>query len=251
MRLRRVFLVLILVLLTRMSISAQTDFRCTEVKRAQFFHTLADGPLTRESYGLSEPIPERVSAAVPAAESVAVPLPIPTPLKLESLPAALPSAYHDAFQILKDDNSCSRFFGGSVTAVEVLNRLAGQIKEKPLKDKMVAIEMSGDYALVRNDRTGASYRLFDKATLNSEGPFVKSSSHRTFGSYPSHKDEAKALILLHEIGHLVRGEDGQWLLPNDGRDKDLSERNTQMVESHCVEQLSALRKGGVELAEKK
>jgi hypothetical protein len=46
-------------------------------------------------------------------------------------------------------------------------------------------------------------------------------------------------MLLHELGHLIRGPAG-WLLPNDGGDAALSDRNTRTVESRCSEQLLAL-----------
>jgi hypothetical protein len=42
------------------------------------------------------------------------------------------------------------------------------------------------------------------------------------------------------MGHLIRGQDG-WLLPNDGGDAALSDRNTRTVESRCLGQLLALR----------
>ena len=46
--------------------------------------------------------------------------------------------------------------------------------------------------------------------------------------------------VLHELGHLIRGRDGQWLLPNDGENASESEANTQRVLNVCGEEIRAL-----------
>ena len=81
--------------------------------------------------------------------------------------------------------------------------------------------MSGQYTNYHDQLTGVSYRLFDVATINSSGPFFDRSSTSSLskvsiGRFSAHTREARALILLHELGHLVEGSDGKWLLPNDG-----------------------------------
>jgi hypothetical protein len=60
------------------------------------------------------------------------------------------------------------------------------------------------------------------------------------GRFPAASRPARALMLLHELGHLIRGSEG-WLLQPDGGDAVLSDRNTRTVESRCKEQLLALR----------
>jgi hypothetical protein len=59
---------------------------------------------------------------------------------------------------------------------------------------------------------------------------------RALGTRP-----ARALILLHELGHLIRGEDGKWLLPDDGNDDRQSRANTQRVQAVCRAQLATLK----------
>ena len=50
------------------------------------------------------------------------------------------------------------------------------------------------------------------------------------------------LILLHELGHVMRGPDGQWLLQNDGEDEGKSLANSQKIEDVCEGELSTLSK---------
>ena len=107
--------------------------------------------------------------------------------------------------------------------------------------------MSGKYTMFHNATTGASYRLFDEATINSNGPFAmrvpppSSTQRQMIGRFPAQSRQGRALTLLHELGHLLEGADGKWLLPNDGDSVSLSDRNTRIVEEHCVGQLLALK----------
>jgi hypothetical protein len=189
--------------------------------------------------------PARVPLAVVVA-AAAAPLTVPTPLNSEFENERHADTYRDAYRILKEDNSCSRFFGGAVRATEVLNHFAEQLKPARMVNNMVAIQMSGAYVHVENPRTGASYRLFEQVMVNSEGPFsmapmVNAEQRQLIGHFRLNTRPARALILLHELGHLVRRPDGRWLLPNDGDNPQLSVRNTRTVESHCWKQLSGLR----------
>jgi hypothetical protein len=43
------------------------------------------------------------------------------------------------------------------------------------------------------------------------------------------------LMMLHELAHLVKGDDGKWLIPDDGDDPYLSAQNTRTVEKHCYD----------------
>lgn len=168
------------------------------------------------------------------------PLPVPTPLDARRLAEA--DSYQHVFRILTGENPCSRFFGGPAKAAEAFNQFARQLSLRRLDDPRVAVRMSGDYTRYVNNETGAAYRLFDKATINSEGPLgVGRASRVQIGRYAAHTPQARALVLLHELGHLVEGPAGDWLLPNDGGDGDMSERNTRKVEAHCSDQLKAIR----------
>ena len=210
---------------------------------------------TGEPPALARPtefITETVSAEPTEAERARIsppvtlsPVAIPTPLLSEFRNERHADTYRDVYQILKEDNVCSRFFGGPVQAAEVLNRLAERLKPSLMVNNMVAIKMGGAYMQVQNRRTGASYRLFEQVLVNSEGPFSRApienaAQRQTIGQFRLHTRAARALILLHELGHLVQGTDGHWLLPNDGHNEQLSLRNTRTVESHCLKQLATL-----------
>jgi hypothetical protein len=176
----------------------------------------------------------------------ALPLPVPTPFGAAAVKLADRKSYEDAYGILSRDNSCSRFFGGPAFAVEVLNSFALRLRRKHLGDGELAIRMSGDYDNYRNLRTGGAYRLFKEASLNTAGPFSRraevgaTAREQVIGRFPARSRQGRALVLLHEMGHLIRGPGGAWLLPNDGRDAAQSARNTLAVEARCVEQLLAL-----------
>jgi hypothetical protein len=182
---------------------------------------------------------EDVGDAAPAAT------PVPTPLDPSVERLVDKVTYADVFRVLKDDNSCSRFFGGPARAVTAFNQFARRLRSGPLGAGDVAIRMRGDYTNYHDALTGASYRIFDEETVNSDGPFLNraptTSAQRTrVGRFQARTRQARALTLLHELGHLLEGADGRWLLPNDGGDPALSNRNTRTVESHCVGQLLAL-----------
>lgn len=182
--------------------------------------------------------PEAREAMPPAAA------PQPTPLDQEAEGLAVGETYGDVFRALKDDNPCSRFFGGPRVAVTVFNEFARRIRRKTLNVGDVGLVMSGDYTTYQDGRNGASYRLFDEAAVNSTGPFFvvppPMGARFRVGRFPAATRPAKALMLLHELGHLIKGPAG-WLLPNDGGNAALSDRNTRTVESRCIEQLLALR----------
>jgi hypothetical protein len=50
-------------------------------------------------------------------------------------------------------------------------------------------------------------------------------------------------MFLHELGHVVQGASGDWLLPDDGFDDSTSRENTKKVENVCGEQIKNLSKG--------
>lgn len=150
----------------------------------------------------------------------------------------LDEAYLDAFSILREDNTCSDFYGGP-RAIEVLNQLKQQLKPT-LLDSTVAVRMTGKATRVTNLRYLLSYRLFDQAELNLSGPFYCGnalcsgrSSVPSIGRFLPNTREARVTILLHELGHLIERPDKRWLLPNDGASAYLSEENTERVIAVC------------------
>jgi hypothetical protein len=160
------------------------------------------------------------------------------------------SAYEDVFNILSAENSCSNFFGGAAVAVSIFSQLSTQLRAEPFAQANLGIKMSGSITQVKDMRTGASYRLFEKASINSLGPFymaknvLPGGSQRAMisvGGFQSNTREARATLLLHELGHLVMTQDGKWLLPDDGDNADKSLRNTKTVLQHCGDQIKSLR----------
>jgi hypothetical protein len=155
-------------------------------------------------------------------------------------------AYADVFKILNDQNACSRFYGGPDVATTVLNDFFTAVKAQPLP-RGISFQMVGRPRLKRDKVTGARYRLFDTAKVNTNGSFYQ----RRFdplGKFPSDVGTfapgtrgARALILLHELGHLIEGEDGTWLLPDDGSSGSQSNANTLRVQQACHAQLTTLR----------
>lgn len=200
------------------------------------------------------PVAAHAEVAANVHESLSsVPVPEPAGPRLVSAPLAeaVPLSlgrelYLDVFGILREENSCSSFYGGPVQAVEVFNELARQLRVRHFDDRALALQMSGRYTIYRDMLTGAVYRLFNEASLNGDGPFFsRGSSSQAWrlkvGSFPLQTRKARALLLLHELGHLVKGPDEKWVLPNDGGDELLSLRNTRLVESHCGPQLQRLK----------
>ena len=150
----------------------------------------------------------------------------------------LDEAYLDAFSILREDNTCTAFYGGP-PVIQVLNQLKQQLKSTYF-DGDVAVRMSGKTVAWISIEYHLSYRLFDKAELNREGPFYRGKTFTSIGSFLPNTREARVTILLHELGHLIKRRDKQWLLPNDGANDHLSKENTERVISVCGEQIRSL-----------
>ena len=167
----------------------------------------------------------------------------PSPLIL--MDKALGSAYFSTLSILSSNNACSAFFGGPAASVEVFSQLLERV-QKDHFPRSIGIQMSGETVNVLNAGTNRQYRLFDKVTINADGPFYR----RRFsdlplpriGTFEPNTKEVRVLMFLHELGHVMKGEDGNWLLPNDGKDENLSRLNSQKIEDVCGAQIKALAK---------
>ena len=160
---------------------------------------------------------------------------------------ALLSAYLNTVSILSTNNSCSLFFGGSAAAVDVFKHLIGTV-QKDYFTTPIGIRMSGATVSVNNITTGTEYRLFDKVSINADGPFYRSRFSRSdsrlhrIGTFEPNTNEARVLMLLHELGHVMKGDDKNWLLADDGKDAGLSQLNSRKIEDVCGTQINALRK---------
>lgn len=159
----------------------------------------------------------------------------------------LGSAYFNTLTILSSANACSDFFGGPEASVDVFNRLMSKVRKEHLSSS-IGMSMTGHTTNVLNAATKNSYRLFDKVSINANGPFYrKTFSHSEpavprIGTFEPNTREVRVLILLHELGHLMKGEQGNWLLPNDGKDEQLSRLNSRKIEDVCGEQIRGLGK---------
>ena len=170
----------------------------------------------------------------------------PRRVDFESKDWNLTHAYIDVFDILRNQNTCSSFYGGPREATTVLNVFVRQVKTR-LLDQKVSFQMGGKRRLIHDTLIGARYRLFDKSVVNVNGSFYqrRTDPMRKYpsdvGSFRPGSRPARALILLHELGHLIEGEDGAWLLPDDGNDGTQSRANTLRVQQACRMQLEKLR----------
>ncbi len=170
----------------------------------------------------------------------------PSPLISEDY--VLGIAYQDTLSILSSTNNCSDFFGGTDVSVEIFNELMGRVR-KVYFAAPIGMKMSGEVTSVFNARTKARYRLFNNVAINSKGPFYrdrfsnKEPSISRIGSFEPNTQEARVLMFLHELGHLLKGPDGKWLLANDGNDVDLSRSNTQKVEDVCGDEIKGIARG--------
>ena len=152
----------------------------------------------------------------------------------------LDKAYLDAFVILREDNECSRLYGG-LNAIEALDELVRMLRPTHL-DRTIALRMSGPTTMIANGRTGFSFRIFEKAEVNLNGSFYRGNTLSNVrvpfvANYQPNTRKSRLALLLHELGHLVRGADKKWVLADDGHDADLSLKNTDYVVDVCRDQI--------------
>jgi len=174
---------------------------------------------------------------------------VPTPSApspLISQDKVLGSAYYDTLNILRSDNPCSDFFGGPAS-VDIFNQLVSRIR-KSVFSVGIGMSMSGPTTNIHDARTKKNYRLFDKVFLNSNGPFYRKKQAPWqpnvpgVGTFEPNTKEARVLMLLHELGHVMKGSDGHWLLPDDGKDEGLSRTNSNKIEDVCENEIKSLGK---------
>lgn len=181
-----------------------------------------------------------LQAAAPAQEEM------PHRVELVKKDWSLKQAYSDVFKILSHQNPCSSFYGGPRTATTVFNDFVVLVKAEPML-RQVTFQMVGTPRLFRHPSTGASYRLFDKTLVNINGSFYQRRVElmreypSDIGDFPPGSRQARALILLHELGHLIQDENGDWLIPDDGHNGPQSKANTLRVQQACRGQLETLR----------
>lgn len=169
---------------------------------------------------------------------------VPTPVANKRADRTLTQAYRDTFKLLSEPNDCSSFYGGSKSALIVLNEFFSKLRKEKLPDH-VAFAMSGKAVYVLNNEAKVRFRVFEQTVLNESGSFYlrhgpMGSRIPNVGSYLPATRSARALTLLHELGHMIRSPSGRWLLQDDGNDSEKSRRNTEMIENACRDQLKTL-----------
>src|ERR1041385_1560636 len=166
----------------------------------------------------------------------------PHALVLEDQDWNVTQAYSDVFRMLSDQNACSSFYGGPRRATTVLNDFVGLVKTRALS-REVSFQMTGRARFIFNSHSEVFYRLFDETLVNINGSFYQRRANpmnifpSDVGDFPPGTRRARALILLHELGHLIQGANGDWLIPDDGFNGSLSKANTQRVQQACRAQL--------------
>jgi len=169
----------------------------------------------------------------------------PRPLVVTKKDWNITQAYIDVFKILSNQNTCSDFYRGPRTATTVLNGFVRRVKSQS-RLREVSFEMVGSPRIIRDPATGVSYRLFEKTMVNTNGSFYqrRADPMRKFpsdvGNFAPGSRAARALILLHELGHLIQDENGEWLIPDDGFDNRQSKENTLRVQQVCRKELNKL-----------
>lgn len=170
---------------------------------------------------------------------------LPPPPAVISKDKVLASVYYDALAILSTNNRCSEFFGSRAASMSVFHQLVSQVRKDYTSSSLV-MRMRGPTITGTDALTNARYRLFSKVSINGNGPFYRSGNSRSertvrgIGSFGPNTREVRVLVLLHELGHLMQGQDGMWLLPDDGGNEELSRSNSRKVEEVCGEQIKRL-----------
>lgn len=160
----------------------------------------------------------------------------------------LRQTYKDVMSILTATNPCSGFFGGPHATDEVLNRFVAQLQSHMLRNSRIGVEMSGPFTHFTPADGQLEFRLFAQATINTAGPFCKAKVFPAepyvprVGSFQPNTREARVLIVLHELAHLVRARNGSWLIPDDGNMPALSAQNTAFLETQCRRQILSIGK---------
>jgi hypothetical protein len=187
--------------------------------------------------------PDDADSIVETRATVALPT---APSPLISQDKVLGSAYYDTVNILSSNNSCSDFFGGP-SSVDIFNQLVSRIR-KDTHSVGIGMRMSGSTINIHDAKTKRNYRIFGKVSINSHGPFYRrkvapwAPNVPRVGTFAPNTKEARVLMLLHELGHVMKGSDGHWLLPDDGKDEGLSRANSYKIEDVCEDEINSLSK---------
>lgn len=221
------------------------------LKIEKFIKLSVESTAASQADGAASGVEEKPDAArpdevAPVAGKVNLNIAVRPLLGSSSQPSSLiERAYLDAYSILQESNSCSRFFGGPRIATGILNSLQPRLQTAVIENH-IGINMLGPITFVTDNETGVSYRLFQKALVNLSGPFYRSINYQSqnffhrIGYYPANTREARVTMLLHELGHLLQDSQGRWLLLDDGNNPPQVAANTHTIMQRCSEQIKRL-----------
>jgi hypothetical protein len=170
---------------------------------------------------------------------------VPARVDLYRADSLLTRAYHDVFEMLSTANKCSDFYGGPDRAIFVLNKFVLRITKSQLP-KDISFVMTGPVVSINFQGSDMPYRLFERTIINTRGSFYQTKAFESqpsippVGSFPAGTRSARALILLHELGHLIQGPNHVWVLRDDGMKSNLSRLNTELVQQACRQKLDLL-----------
>ncbi len=88
--------------------------------------------------------------------------------------------------------------------------------------------------------------MFKKVEVNLGGSFFRNNGRGSVTTiFPGNSRETRVVVLLHELGHLVKNSSKQWVLPDDGDSSALSLANTDKVITVCRQEIDSLSKVSV------
>lgn len=129
--------------------------------------------------------------------------------------------------ILDSGSQCAKFFGQN--AAEALNVMESRLKRETidnLETSPLGIRMKTPQTF-NADRV-IKYVIYLEEGVNATGPFYNSKSKARLGNYSPNTNRSRALQILHELAHAVH-LNGQPLIPVDGNNDTLSEKNTKYL----------------------
>jgi RHS repeat-associated protein len=153
--------------------------------------------------------------------------------------------------ILLGSNSCTRFFsqgpGGLGAAKDALGYFNLNFRIANIFDSPnTGIRMSGQQGVDVDSNGQTRYRTFADIVVNATGPFFMAVNRLNIGDYRAYTDEARMLMILHELAHLVMGANGQYLIRNDDpkTTPGQSAANTEIVQGHCKTEIDSIAASG-------
>ena len=169
---------------------------------------------------------------------------LPRPNTTVSFPdphtAQIDFASQIARNVLSGNNSCSQFFQGSTGAIAALGALTSVLEARLFINRPgLGISMRFNLPYTLASAGGTTYRVPSSALVNTQGIFFFGITF--LGPFSSDSTAGQVLQVLHEVAHLIRQPNGNWLIFNDGMPggTSISKANTAVVAAHCSDAIKA------------